>query len=73
MKTITVATKLTEKMVKVIDDLVKEGYYANRSDALRDAARVLLSIQNRMFSGRAKMISKDDIIREYAKEKGFKL
>jgi Arc/MetJ-type ribon-helix-helix transcriptional regulator len=73
MVTVTVATKLTEKMVKAIDELVKEGYYANKSEALRDAARIMISIQSGMFNGRAKNISKDEIIREYAKEKGYKL
>lgn len=73
MVTMTVAAKLTKKMVKAIDELVKEGYYTNRSDALRDAARIMLSIQSGIYNSRAKKISKDKILKSFAAKKGFKL
>ncbi len=73
MKTVTVATKLTEKMAEMIDKMVEEGIYTSRSDALRDAARLLIQIKKGSFTGRARLFSKDEIIREYAREKGFKL
>ncbi|MDD5182501.1 MAG: ribbon-helix-helix domain-containing protein [Candidatus Nanoarchaeia archaeon] len=51
MRTITVATKLTEKMAEVIDALVKEGVYTNRSEALRDAVRLQIRMYRGIISG----------------------
>ena len=38
----TIPTKLTSKLVAEIDALIKEGWYANRSEAIRDAVRNLV-------------------------------
>lgn len=35
----TIPAKLTSKLVLEIDALIKEGWYANRSEAIRDAVR----------------------------------
>lgn len=38
----TVPAKLTPKLVAELDELVKEGWYSNRSEAVRDAVRELV-------------------------------
>ncbi|KAA0003326.1 MAG: ribbon-helix-helix protein, CopG family [Thermoplasmata archaeon] len=38
----TVPTKLTPKLIAELDELVREGWYANRSEAVRDAVRELV-------------------------------
>jgi len=38
----TVPAKVTKKLVSEIDELVKEGWYANRSDFIRDAVREMI-------------------------------
>jgi len=38
----TVPTKLTEKLVHEVDEIVKEGWYANKSELIRDAVRELI-------------------------------
>jgi Arc/MetJ-type ribon-helix-helix transcriptional regulator len=35
----TIPAKLTSKLVAELDGLIKEGWYANRSEAIRDAVR----------------------------------
>jgi len=38
----TVPAKVTPKLVNEIDELVSEGWYANRSEVIRDAIRDLV-------------------------------
>lgn len=38
----TVTTKLTERLTTELDALVDDGWYANRSEAVRDAVRDLV-------------------------------
>lgn len=38
----TIQIRLTKKLVEKIDELVKEGFYPNRSEAVRDAVRRLI-------------------------------
>ncbi len=38
----TIPAKVTEKLVTEIDELISEGWYANRSEAIRDAIRELV-------------------------------
>jgi putative addiction module CopG family antidote len=38
----TIPSKLTPRLVAEIDSLIKEGWYANRSEAIRDAVRNLV-------------------------------
>lgn len=39
----TVQIRLTEKQIKSIDAFVRRGVYPNRSEAVRDAVRKLVS------------------------------
>ncbi|MDP2666893.1 MAG: ribbon-helix-helix domain-containing protein [Candidatus Diapherotrites archaeon] len=38
----TIPAKVTSKLVGEIDELIKEGWYANRSEVVRDAIRDLV-------------------------------
>ncbi|MAG19916.1 hypothetical protein CL618_00600 [archaeon] len=38
----TVPTKLTERLVIESEELIKEGWYANKSELIRDAIRDLI-------------------------------
>jgi len=38
----TIPAKLTSKLVAELDALIKEGWYANRSEAIRDAVRTMV-------------------------------
>jgi Arc/MetJ-type ribon-helix-helix transcriptional regulator len=38
----TVPAKVTEKLVKEMDRLIEEGWYANRSDFIREAVREMI-------------------------------
>lgn len=38
----TIPAKVTEKLVMEIDELVKEGWYANRSEFIRAAIREMI-------------------------------
>lgn len=40
---LTVPTKLTERLVLEADELIKEGWYANKSELIRDAVRDLIT------------------------------
>ena len=39
----TVPAKLTKKLVLEMDDLIEEGWYANKSELIRSAVRNLIS------------------------------
>ncbi len=38
----TIPAKLTSKLIAELDALIKEGWYANRSEAIRDAVRKMV-------------------------------
>jgi len=38
----TIPAKLTSKLEAELDALIKEGWYANRSEAIRDAVRSMV-------------------------------
>ena len=38
----TVPAKLTEKLIQEADEIIKEGWYANKSELIRDAVRDLI-------------------------------
>jgi putative addiction module CopG family antidote len=42
----TVTAKLTPRLAAEIDALVEDGWYANRSEAIRDAVRNLVDKKN---------------------------
>ena len=56
-----------------IDSLLEKGEYPNRSEVIRDAARILIRMQKGLFTGMAQPINKDELLKEYAKKHGFKL
>ncbi len=38
----TVQIRLTQKQIEMIDKIIEEGHYPNRSEAVRDAVRRLI-------------------------------
>ena len=41
----TVPAKLTKRIVLEMEDMIKEGWYANKSELIRDAIRELIKKQ----------------------------
>ncbi len=41
----TVPTKLTRRIVIEMEDIIKQGWYANKSELIRDAVRNLIKKQ----------------------------
>jgi len=56
-----ISLRMPEKILEEIDKLVEEGFYANRTEAFRDAARLLIRSQIGMIPGKRPNISKDEI------------
>ena len=54
----TIPAKITPKLVMKMDELVSEGWYANRSELIRDAVRGLVK--------RLKLEKLEDAIKEDA-------
>ena len=67
-----ISLRLPEKILKEIDSLVSQGMYANRTEALREGARILLRAQVGSLPGLPKEISKEEIWEEFIREKKFK-
>lgn len=63
-----ISLRFPEKLLAEIDDLVKQGHYASRTDALRDAARLLLRSQIATIPGKPLKISKDEVWDDLIKE-----
>lgn len=42
METITTEAKLTPKLLEELENIIKEGWYTDRSEAIRDAVRKLI-------------------------------
>lgn len=53
----TVTTKLTERLTSELDALVDEGWYANRSEAVRDAVREL--VENKRLERLERAVEED--------------
>ena len=68
----TISLRLPEKILEEIDNLVSQGIYANRTEALREGARLLLRAQVGSLPGLPKEISKEEIWDEFMREKKFK-
>ena len=51
--------KLTEKLIYEADELIKEGWYANKSELIRDAVRELI---RKLKAERLESAIKDDIL-----------
>ncbi len=63
----TISLRVPDKLLEDIDKLVEEGRFANRTEALRDAARSLLDAHAGSISGMPKVISKEEIWEEFKK------
>ncbi len=57
METITTEAKLTPKLLEELENIVKEGWYTDRSEAIRDAVRKL--VMERRLSKEERNIVKD--------------
>ena len=57
METITTEAKLTPKLFEELENIIKEGWYTDRSEAIRDAVRKL--IMERRLSKEERNIIKD--------------
>ena len=57
METVTTEAKLTPKLLEELENLIKEGWYTDRSEAIRDAVRKL--IMERKLSKEERNIVKD--------------
>jgi len=76
--TVSVSTKLTKEILKGIDALVERGEYTSRSEALRDAARMLIRAQRGAlkWSGLKDQVGSEErerALKELAKENRLKL
>ena len=54
----TVPAKLTEKLIQEADEIIKEGWYANKSELIRSAVRDLI---NKTKAERLEMAIKEDV------------
>jgi len=63
-----ISLRFPEKLLAEIDDLVEQGHYANRTDALRDAARLLVRSQIASIPGKPLETSKDEVWDDLIKE-----
>ena len=54
----TILAKVTERLVMELDELVKQGWYANRSEAIRAAIRELVK---RTKPNRLEQAIRDDV------------
>ena len=57
METVTTEAKLTPKLLEELENIIKEGWYTDRSEAIRDAVRKL--IMERRLSKDERNIIKD--------------
>ncbi|MBI2660611.1 hypothetical protein HYX07_05605 [Candidatus Woesearchaeota archaeon] len=55
----TVPAKLTEKLIFEAEELIKEGWYANKSELIRDAVRELIK---KLKAERLESAIKEDIL-----------
>lgn len=68
----TISLRLPDKILEEIDNLVAQGVYASRTEALREGARILLRMQTGSLPGLPKEASKDEIWEDLMREKKFK-
>jgi len=68
----TISLRLPDKILKELDELVEKGLYANRTEALREGARILLRAQTSSLQGKPLEVPKDEIWKEFVEEKTSK-
>jgi len=59
-----ISIRLPKKLLEEIDLLVTEGTYANRTEALRDAARQMIRSQKGMLHGTPPKTPKEEILKD---------
>jgi len=52
--TITASVKLTDYLMSQVDKLVEEGVFVNRSEAIREAVRLMVNSQFGVLKGKQK-------------------
>jgi len=57
----TISMRLPDKIIEEIDQLVEQGLYASRTEALREGARILLRAQTGSIPGLPAEVTKDEI------------
>ncbi|MBN2335814.1 ribbon-helix-helix protein, CopG family [Candidatus Bathyarchaeota archaeon] len=55
---------MPDKLLEEIDRMVEQGSYANRTDAFRDAARMLVRFQTGILPGKPAPLDKDEVWEE---------
>jgi Arc/MetJ-type ribon-helix-helix transcriptional regulator len=70
MKNISI--RLPDRLLSDIDRLMEEGHYSSRTEAIREAARVLLRSQVGSLKGQPNHVSKDEIWSEFKEENNIK-
>ena len=58
MKMEAVPTKITPRLLSEMDEIIHEGWYANRSELIRDAIREMIK---KMKADRLEAAIKDDV------------
>ena len=63
---------MPDRLLEDIDRLVEQGFYANRTDAFRDAARLLVRFQVGILKGEPAPLDKEEVwdetMRDLSKE-----
>ncbi|MCW4051076.1 MAG: ribbon-helix-helix domain-containing protein [Candidatus Bathyarchaeota archaeon] len=60
----TISLRMPDRLLEEIDRLVEQGSYANRTDAFRDAARLLVRSQVGILQGEPLPLDKDELWEE---------
>ena len=53
----TISIKITPRLTHELDDLIKKGWYANKSEAIRDA--ILRLVENKRYKQLKQVIEED--------------
>lgn len=59
-----ISLRVPDRLLEDIDRLVEQGSYANRTDAFRDAARLLVRSQVGILKGPPAPLDKDEVWNE---------
>ncbi len=57
----TIPSRLTSKQVRELELLVKKGYYTNKSEAIRDAVRLLTETKSKQDEEKIRKMVLEDI------------
>ncbi len=56
-----ISLRMPDRLLEDIDRLVEQGFYANRTDAFRDAARLLVRFQVGVLKWEPAPLDKDEV------------